>query len=47
VLEARRRGARTVEINPGGSEVSRVVDLRLRAGAATTMQAIAAALPGP
>lgn len=40
VLDARRRGALTVEINPGASEVSHIVDYRLRAGAAETMEAV-------
>ena len=45
VLQARRRGALTVEINPGESEVSDVVDVRLRTGAVAALTAIAAALP--
>jgi NAD-dependent deacetylase len=40
VIDARRRGALTVEINPGASEVSHIVDYRLRAGAAVAMDAI-------
>ena len=40
VLDARRRGALTVEVNPGASEVSHLVDYRLRAGAAETMDAV-------
>lgn len=44
VIDARRRGALTVEINPGSSEVSHIVDYRLRAGAAAAMDAIVQAL---
>lgn len=44
VIDARRRGALTVEINPGVSEVSHLVDYRLRAGAATAMDAVVRAL---
>ncbi|MEM9730327.1 MAG: NAD-dependent deacylase [Myxococcota bacterium] len=44
VLDARRRGALTVEINPGVSEVSHVVDYRLRLGAADAMTAIVEAM---
>lgn len=44
VLDARRRGALTVEINPGQSEVSHVVDYRLRLGAADAMDAVVAAM---
>lgn len=44
ILDARRRGALTVEINPGVSEVSHIVDYRLRAGAAETMDAVVQAL---
>jgi NAD-dependent deacetylase len=44
VLDARRRGALTVEINPDASEVSHIVDYRLRAGAAETMEAVVEAL---
>ncbi len=40
VIDARRRGALTVEINPGTSEVSRIVDYRLRIGAADAMDAL-------
>ncbi len=40
VLDARRRGALSVEINPGTSEVSHVVDYRLKSGAAAAMDAI-------
>jgi len=44
VIDARRRGALTVEINPGSSEISHIVDHRLRAGAAVAMDAIVEAL---
>ena len=44
VIEARRRGALTVEINPGRTEVSDAVDLRIAAGAADTLRAIWTAL---
>ena len=44
VIDARRRGALTVEINPGTSQVSHVVDYRLRTGAATAMDALVEAL---
>jgi NAD-dependent deacetylase len=44
VMDAARRGIPTFEVNPGDSEVSEVVDWRLRAGAAATFNAIAAAL---
>lgn len=44
VISARRRGALTVEINPGQSEVSDIVDVRLQAGAVAALSAIAAAL---
>ncbi len=44
VLQARREGALTVEINPGRSEVSEVVDIRIAAGAADTLRAIWTAL---
>jgi NAD-dependent deacetylase len=47
VLDARRRGRLTVEINPGTSEVSHVVDYRLRAGAAAAMEAVVQALDRP
>ena len=40
VLAARRAGVPTVEINPGDSEVSRVVDVRLRLGAAEALAAL-------
>lgn len=44
VVDARRRGGLTVEINPGVSEVSHVVDYRLRMGAAAAMDALVQAL---
>lgn len=44
VIAARRRGALTVEINPGQSEVSDVVDVRLQTGAVAALDAIVAAL---
>lgn len=44
VLDAKRRGHMTVEINPGISEVSHVVDYRLRVGAAAAMDALVRAL---
>jgi len=44
VVDARRRGALTVEVNPGISEVSHIVDYRLRAGAAAAMDAVVRAL---
>ncbi len=44
VIDARRRGALTVEINPGASEVSHIVDYRLRTGAAAAMEAVVRAL---
>jgi len=40
VLYARRFGVPTVEINPGGSHVSHLVDYRIEAGAAETMELI-------
>jgi NAD-dependent deacetylase len=46
VLEARRRGATTVEINPGRSEISDHVDLRIEAGARDTLVAVWSALGG-
>jgi NAD-dependent deacetylase len=46
VIDARRRGALTVEINPGTSEVSHIVDYRLRTGAAAAMDAVARELDG-
>lgn len=46
VLLAKRLGARAVEINPGRTQVSGAVDLRMRSGAAATLEAIVAALPG-
>jgi NAD-dependent deacetylase len=44
IVDARRRGALTVEINPGASEVSHLVHYRLREGAAATMDALVRAL---
>ena len=44
VLMARARGAWTVEVNPGETEVSHVVDVRLRCGAAAALAAVLAAL---
>ena len=44
VFDARRRGGLTVEINPGVSEVSHIVEYRLRTSAADTMDAIVRAL---
>lgn len=44
VIDARRRGGLTVEINPGVSEVSHVVKHRLRAGAAAVLDALVQAL---
>jgi NAD-dependent deacetylase len=44
VLEARRRGIPTVEVNPGDSSVSSAVDVRLRMGAAAALGALAAAI---
>lgn len=40
VVRARRRGAATVEINPGVSEVTGLVDLRIRARARPTFEAL-------
>jgi NAD-dependent deacetylase len=40
VLEARAAGIPTVEINPGRSEVSDVVDVRVAAGAAAVLDAL-------
>ena len=44
VIDARRRGALTVEINPGASEVSHIVNHRLQTGAAAAMDAVVRAL---
>ena len=44
VIDARRRGGLTVEINPGVSEVSHLVNYRLRMGAAAAMDALVRAL---
>lgn len=40
VLQARRKKVPTIEINPGDSEVSEVVDIRIRAGAKDALEAI-------
>lgn len=40
VIEARRLGVPTVEINPGETEVSRLVDYKLAAGAAASLERI-------
>jgi len=40
VLSARMHGSKTVEINPGTSEVSNVVDIKISAGSAETLAAI-------
>ncbi len=47
VIDARRRGIPTVEINPGDSDVSDIVDIRIRRGARDAMEAIGAALQPP
>lgn len=44
VVRARAAGGLTIEINPGTSEVSGVVDLHLKLGAAEAMQALCAAM---
>lgn len=44
VIDARRRGGLTVEINPGVSEVSHIVTHRIKAGAAVAMDALVRAL---
>ena len=44
VIDARRRGRLTVEVNPGASEVSHIVDFRLRMGAADVMDLLVAIL---
>ncbi len=41
VMMAKQAGMPTVEINPGDTEVSEVVDLRIRSGAAATFDALA------
>lgn len=41
VFEAAQRGALTVEINPGDSDVSRIVDYRVRARAVEALPALA------
>jgi NAD-dependent deacetylase len=45
VIAARRAGRATIEINPGDSEVSHLVDLRLRTTAASALDAIWQELP--
>ena len=47
VIDARRRGALTVEVNPGTSEVSHIVEYRIRTGAAAAMDAVVQALDTP
>jgi NAD-dependent deacetylase len=44
VVHTKHAGGLTIEINPGTSEVSDLVDFHLRTGAAAAMQAICAAL---
>ncbi len=44
VLMAKQAGKATVEINPGQTEVSGLVDLRIRSGAAATFDALARVL---
>jgi NAD-dependent deacetylase len=44
IVRARRRGAATVEINPGASEVSDLVDLKIPARARPTFEALWARL---
>jgi NAD-dependent deacetylase len=44
---ARSWGAGTVEVNPGETEVSAAVDVRLRCGAADAMESLVAALRHP
>jgi len=46
VLAAKRDGVPTVEINPGESEVSHLVDVRLRVGAAEALGALRRRLEG-
>jgi NAD-dependent deacetylase len=41
VIEARRQCKLTIEINPGTSEVSELVDFHLKLGAAEAMDALA------
>lgn len=40
VVQARRRGQPTIEVNPGTSQVSHLATFRLRSGAAATLEAI-------
>lgn len=44
VIEASRKGVPTVEINPGDSEVSQLVDVRIRERAAVILPALVASL---
>ncbi len=44
VVMAKRAGKTTVEINPGTTDVSPIVDIRIRAGAAATFEALWAIL---
>lgn len=44
VMNARRKGVPTIEVNPGSSEVSEIVDIRIQAGAAATFEAIKAVM---
>jgi len=46
VWEARRRGITTVEINPGQTQVSELVDYKIAAGAAESLEAIWAKVKG-
>lgn len=46
VIDAKRRGATTIEINPGDTEVSRVVDLKIRGRAAPTFEWLRSRLNG-
>ncbi|MEM6290355.1 MAG: NAD-dependent deacylase [Myxococcota bacterium] len=46
VVLAKRAGKVTVEINPGTTDISDIVDLRIQAGAADTFEALAAMLDG-
>lgn len=46
VVDAKRRGATTVEINPGDTEVSELVDLKIRARAKPTFERLRARLRG-
>ncbi|MBW1881725.1 MAG: NAD-dependent protein deacylase, partial [Deltaproteobacteria bacterium] len=44
VIRALRAGVPTVEINPGTSDVSQVVDVRLQERAVTALEAVGGAL---